>query len=559
MHRKPTIPKLLIPILAVALTATACGSADDGGDDPADSGDDGEVLNPGGADNASGSADGGDDGEVLDLGIGDVELASHLIRFNGCDAVLEYVRTEYASRVNPWGFDGYGGWWGGGRPVPMLEDMEDGAVTDEAATADRATKQLSGPADSKATATPGQELVEGVDYSGTNVQEAGVDEADIVKTDGERIFALSDGRLVVTDVTDRSVVSSVEVAGGRYSELFISGDSLLLIKPARHYGDGPETVLQRISLGGGTPEIVETLRVEGDYVSARSVGGTARVILRHNPEQRFPFVYPQSEAGEQTAEKANRAAVLDSTLDDWLPRYVSDNTGSANGQPLTDGDGQQLIGCENVHAPSVFSGFGVAVVMSVPIGGDFNPAAGSSAIMAPGDTVYASAESLYLATTVWQDAEHDQAETDETDDQAETDETDEISQSSTSSDDIAVLPDLPERDRRTSTSIHRFDITDPAGAVYQASGRCAGGHPQPVLALRARRPSARGHHHWRRMVGRRPDLKEPGARPAPERQPPDRGGQRRRHRQGRTGAVSALRRRHRLRGHLPEDRPVLHH
>ena len=29
--------------------------------------------------------------------------------------------------------------------------------------------------------------MEGVDYSGTNVQEAGVDEADIVKTDGRRI------------------------------------------------------------------------------------------------------------------------------------------------------------------------------------------------------------------------------------------------------------------------------------------------------------------------------------------------------------------------------------
>ena len=39
----------------------------------------------------------------------------------------------------------------------------------------------------------------GVDYSTTNVQEAGVDEPDIVKTDGEYLFVLVDNRLNVID------------------------------------------------------------------------------------------------------------------------------------------------------------------------------------------------------------------------------------------------------------------------------------------------------------------------------------------------------------------------
>src|SRR5437773_5943629 len=37
-------------------------------------------------------------------------------------------------------------------------------------------------------------------FSGTNVQEAGVDEPDVVKTDGRRIFAVTDGTLRVIDV-----------------------------------------------------------------------------------------------------------------------------------------------------------------------------------------------------------------------------------------------------------------------------------------------------------------------------------------------------------------------
>ena len=42
---------------------------------------------------------------------------------------------------------------------------------------------------------------QGVDYSGTNVQEEGVDEPDLVKTDGKTLFALANGNLDAVDVT----------------------------------------------------------------------------------------------------------------------------------------------------------------------------------------------------------------------------------------------------------------------------------------------------------------------------------------------------------------------
>ena len=42
---------------------------------------------------------------------------------------------------------------------------------------------------------------QGVDFSGTNVQEEGVDEPDIVKTDGNTLFAVANGKLNAVDVS----------------------------------------------------------------------------------------------------------------------------------------------------------------------------------------------------------------------------------------------------------------------------------------------------------------------------------------------------------------------
>ena len=53
--------------------------------------------------------------------------------------------------------------------------------------------------------------VQGVDFSGTNVQEEGVDEPDLVKTDGNTLFAVANGRLNANQVS-ASAVWSVDSA-----------------------------------------------------------------------------------------------------------------------------------------------------------------------------------------------------------------------------------------------------------------------------------------------------------------------------------------------------------
>ncbi len=405
--------KTLILAFSFLLVAASCGGDSPRGG-PGISGSDGGA---GASTDAPGSTDG--DSTVIDLEPEDVVLTAGLVRFDDCATLLDHLHKEYSARVGPWGFD-QGGWFG---PVGARLESDDMAVAEEAM------------ADAE-PAAPSAAPVEGVDFSGTNVQEAGVDEADIVKTDGRRIFTLSSGRLVVVDAAGRRSVGSVTVAEGWGRELFIDGDSLLLITRSHSdAGDRSETVLQRIDVSGDAPRIIETLNVQGNYISARSVGGTARVIMRYDPQWNFPFVFPQNESAEDVAEAANRAAVLNSTLDDWLPHYTFGSADSSTGS--------LMVPCDDVHAPSVFSGFGVTTVISVPIGGDFDPSS-STAVMAPGDTVYASTGSLYVATTRWVDPD--------------------------------ILDDEDQRQDawlQRRTNIHRFDISD-AEATYESSGEVLG-------------------------------------------------------------------------------------
>ena len=422
--------KTLILAFSFLLVAASCGGDNSRGG-PGISGSAQPSTGTGGDAGAGTDTPGSTDGAatVIELGPEDVVLTAGLVRFDDCDTLLDHLRTEYSARVGPWGFD-QGGWFG---PVFRRGGDDDMAMA-EAAAADM------GMAAAEAPGAPSP--VEGVDFSGTNVQEAGVDEADIVKTDGRRIFTVSSGRLVVVDAAGRRTAGSVAVAEGWGRELFIDGDGLLLITRSHsESGDGSETVLQRIDVSGA-PRIIETVGVQGNYISARSVGGTARVILRYDPQWNFPFVFPQNDSAEDVAETANRAAVLNSTLDDWLPHYTLGSADSSTGS--------LMVPCDDVHAPSVFSGFGVTTVISVPISGDFDPSS-STAVMAPGDTVYASTGSLYVATTRWLDPDEFGSEEDE-----EWDE-----------------DGWREAWSQRRTSVHRFDISGDA-AAYASSGEVLG-------------------------------------------------------------------------------------
>ena len=70
----------------------------------------------------------------------------------------------------------------------------------------------------------------GTDYSTTNVQVAGVDEGDIIKTDGKYIYAISGQEIVITDAypaDDATIVSRIKFDSSP-SGIYLNGDNLVV-------------------------------------------------------------------------------------------------------------------------------------------------------------------------------------------------------------------------------------------------------------------------------------------------------------------------------------------
>ncbi|MDP7541809.1 MAG: beta-propeller domain-containing protein [Acidimicrobiales bacterium] len=394
--------------------------------------------------------------------LGDLMFVSALVPFTACDDLLTYLWAEASARVGPYGLEG-GGWYGG--PGIFLEDTMRMAV-DDGAVAMPESVPMGGGSDAPtasnavaAQADDGSKSMEaGVDFSGTNVQELGIDEPDLIKTDGNRILIVEDEWLHHVDVSGGTAVltDSIELAGHWGSEMLLDGDRLLVLAQTEGWGgegggsDSIDAAVSRLVAPGNYKSlttlvevdlsdpanlgIANTLTVEGRYVSARVVNGAARVVLTSGPEQ-LPFVYPQNSAGEERATEFNRQVIAESVVADWLPSYVHE---TADGT-LTDG---LLVDCDGVSHPTEFAGFSTLSVVTVDLSAPM-VAPDTTSVLADGQTIYAGGEHLYVATTSYVDPVDDEST-------------------------------WEEMDRNFATSIHQFRVSDPAATVYVGSGSVPG-------------------------------------------------------------------------------------
>lgn len=359
--------------------------------------------------------------------------ASSLQPFDSCNEFLSHVKRHAIERVGPYGLDGYGG---GQRWIAT--PIEDSAAL------------------SSATTTAPAAAVEGVDYSGTNVQVAGVDEPDVVKTDGERIFVVAQGHLFWIDASGTpEIVASIPLDGWG-QQIFLSGDSLLVTTSGGGYGVMPfegglaldsftpgyqteRVVLTKVDVSDpDSMEAVSTLMLDGSVLSSRMTGDTIRVVVRSGPNG-FDWVYPEGSGirAEARATEANRKLIEDSTLENWVPWYV---LSSHRTQITSDGP---VLDCGSVGHPDEFSGLSMLSILSIDLEGDLEPG-NSIGLMAEGQTIYASSDNLYVATSPWMAWPAARWEEDS------------------------------GKNETLTTQIHMFDITDPTAASYVASGEVEG-------------------------------------------------------------------------------------
>ena len=80
------------------------------------------------------------------------------------------------------------------------------------------------------------------DYSKTNNQVEGVDEADIVKTDGEYIYYVTEEKVVIinaTEPTNMKITSEIkyEKEQTQPKEIFVNGNKLIIVEQKYEYND----------------------------------------------------------------------------------------------------------------------------------------------------------------------------------------------------------------------------------------------------------------------------------------------------------------------------------
>ena len=134
-------------------------------------------------------------------------MATNLSASTPGSATATPCSTTFARKVqnrSARGFD-HGGWFGEPVAFPAPSSMPSTWRRTPWLTAPRKPWQrpLGAGGDDSAA-------VEGVDFSGTNV-EVGVDEADIIKTDGDRVYLVAADQLVVVDDGGRVVLGSVDL------------------------------------------------------------------------------------------------------------------------------------------------------------------------------------------------------------------------------------------------------------------------------------------------------------------------------------------------------------
>ncbi|MEX0795482.1 MAG: beta-propeller domain-containing protein, partial [Acidimicrobiia bacterium] len=352
--------------------------------------------------------------------------APTLAVFDACDSFLDYVKTNAIERVGPYGLDNPDqGWWGG----RMF--AEDGAEQ----------------ASSDTTAAGGD------NFSGTNVQVLGVDEPDMVKTDGERIVVLSEGMLIVADVTgpEPVITGRLHLGSRSVQSLFLSGDRVLLFGSlwtsfhplaetdasfAPQY-QAPSMELVEIDISG-EPEIVSSMTIDGRFISGRMVGDTIRLVSSSGPVG-LEWSFPEGTGlrAEQRAIEANKEIIRRSTPDNWIPYYI---VSDANGRTTDQGT---LFDCNRAAHPEEFAGLNMLSVVTIDLG-DGLAVIDSTGVLANGSTVYASAENLYVATQNWETWRWGLA---------------------------GIAEDQPET---VTTDIHKFDISDPSITTYLATGTVEG-------------------------------------------------------------------------------------
>ena len=217
-------------------------------------------------------------------------------------------------------------------------------------------------------------------YSTTNVQEIGVDEADIVKTDGSFIYVLKrSGTLLILSAKDKAaeITASIEIPAGQTAhEMYVDGDRLSFIT-SEYYTEMDDSRENVIASRSGTRTTLYTYNIadrknpvlsgavtqDGSYSQSRKNGDYLYLFTRFSPI--IAETYEESSIVPGTSSGEVSASAI------YLPENLNNST-------------YLVVSSVDIHNPG--------------------ETIDQKAVVSVASTFYASTENIYIANENWDGA-----------------------------------------------------------------------------------------------------------------------------------------------------------
>lgn len=234
----------------------------------------------------------------------------------------------------------------------------------------------------------------GRDYSETNIQVKGVDEADIIKTDGSYIYTIAQGSLVIAKAYPSSqaeILSTTNIKNFYPKELFIHDDRLLIfgsvsysfeeevgrpvenIRPYPRYVSVMSARLYDIS-DKKKPELLRTVDFEGSYLTSRKIEDDVYFVVNS-----YPHFYRENPPCEEI-----------------IPLY---RESKENELPSIE-DMVPVARCVDIGYIEPIQARNFITIASISMT-EKNKKVEKEVIVGSGQNVYASLDNLYIAQTSW--------------------------------------------------------------------------------------------------------------------------------------------------------------
>lgn len=261
-----------------------------------------------------------------------------------------------------------------------------------------------------------------LDFSTTNVQVAGVDEDDLVETDGNFIYSLRGNELaIVSSLADGEMqLMSQTAIEGQVIGMYLNGDRLMVVSRSFGYGYpdyggprfqptddvvdfsfvpirpvDPTTIVTVFDIGDRSdPTVVQTANIDGAFVSSRRIDDQVFLVL-NSGNLFFQPIDITDENGDQTRETKEQFIERVQTdyaelLEEILPSYDAFDSDS---NLVRSG---RLVVPEDIFVTGEDAG-SMTVVVSLNMAASEAGIASTSGVMAAnGGVIYANASSLYV-------------------------------------------------------------------------------------------------------------------------------------------------------------------